>query len=82
MVGSTPARRTSQSSPEPRLILVALSCILFVPAGTFFVWTEASHTGEMYLFSAAFLAGMVAGWACVLVFGRPIRAALRGERGD
>jgi len=59
------------------LLLVALSCILFVPAGTFFVWQEASHTGEVYLFAAAFLPGIIAGWACLFAFGRPMWRALR-----
>jgi len=59
------------------LLLVALSCILFVPAGAFFVWKEASHTGEVYLFAAAFLPGIIAGWACLFAFGRPMWWALR-----
>ena len=58
------------------LILVALSCVLFVPAGAFFVWKEASYTGEMYLFAAAFLPGIIAGWACLFAFGKPIWTAL------
>jgi hypothetical protein len=37
------------------LLLVAVSCVLFVPAGTYFVWKEASYTGEVYLFAASFL---------------------------
>ncbi len=64
------------------LILVALSCILFVPAGAFFVWQEASYTGEMYLFAAAFLPGIIAGWACMFTFGKPIWAALHGGSGN
>ena len=59
------------------LLLVVLSCMLFVPAGTFFVWKEASHTGEVYLFAAAFLPGIIAGWACLFAFGRPMWWALR-----
>jgi hypothetical protein len=54
------------------LLLVAFSCVLFVPAGTYFVWREASYTGEVYLFAAVFLPGVMAGWACLFVFGRPI----------
>jgi len=61
------------------LLLVAVSCVLFVPAGTYFVWREASHTGEMYLFAAAFLPGVIAGWACLVMFGRPIWRVLRGS---
>jgi hypothetical protein len=59
------------------LLLVALSCLLFLPAGVFFVWREASHTGEVYLFAAMFLPGVVAGWACLFSFGKPIWRALR-----
>jgi hypothetical protein len=59
------------------LLLVALSCFLFVPAGAFFVWKEASYTGEIYLFAAAFLPGIIAGWACLVAFGGPMSRALR-----
>jgi hypothetical protein len=59
------------------LLLVAVSCILFVPAGTYFVWKEASDTGEMYVFAAAFLPGIIAGWACLFAFGKPLGRALR-----
>ncbi len=59
------------------LLLVAVSCVLFVPAGTYFVWKEASYTGEVYLFAASFLPGVIAGWACLFAFGKPIWNALR-----
>jgi hypothetical protein len=59
------------------LLLVGVSCVLFVPAGTYFVWKEASHTGEVYLFAASFLPGVIAGWACLFAFGKPIWNALR-----
>ena len=59
------------------LLLVAVSCVLFVPAGTYFVWKEASYTGEVYLFAATFLPGVIAGWACLFAFGKPIWNALR-----
>lgn len=59
------------------LLLVALSCILFVPAGAFFVWKEASHTGEIYVFAAAFLPGIIAGWACLVAFAGPLWRTLR-----
>jgi hypothetical protein len=59
------------------LLLVMVSCLLFVPAGTYFVWREASHTGEVYLFAASFLPGIAAGWACLFAFGRPIWNAVR-----
>jgi hypothetical protein len=61
------------------LLLVALSCVLFVPAGAFFVWKEASYTGEVYLFAAVFLPGVIAGWACLFTLGKPIWRALRME---
>ncbi len=61
------------------LLLVAISCILFVPAGTYFVWAEARHTGEIYLFAALFLPGVLAGWACLFAFGRDVwRVLARG----
>ena len=59
------------------LLLVAVSCVLFVPAGIYFVWKEASYTGEVYLFAASFLPGVIAGWACLFAFGAPIWNALR-----
>jgi hypothetical protein len=59
------------------LLLVGASCILFLPAGTFFVLKEAAHTGEVYLFAAVFLPGIGAGWACLFAFGKPIWRALR-----
>jgi hypothetical protein len=59
------------------LLLVAVCSVLFVPAGTFFVWKEASHTGEVYVFAAAFVPGIAAGWACLFAFGKPLWQALR-----
>jgi hypothetical protein len=59
------------------MLLVALACILFVPAGAYFVWREARYTGEMYLFAVCFLPGIVAGWACLFAFGGPIWRTLR-----
>ncbi|MDH3297361.1 MAG: hypothetical protein OEM96_03630 [Gemmatimonadota bacterium] len=59
------------------LLLVAVSCVLFVPGGTYFVWKEASHTGEIYLFAASFLPGVITGWACLVAFGKPIWRTLR-----
>jgi hypothetical protein len=58
------------------LLLVALSCVLFVPAGTYFVWREARHAGELYLFATLFLPGVLAGWACLFAFGRHLWWAL------
>ena len=59
------------------LLLVGIGCVLFVPAGTYFVWKEASYTGEVYLFAASFLPGVIAGWVCLFAFGGPIWKALR-----
>jgi hypothetical protein len=61
------------------LLLVAAACILFVPAGAYFVWTEASYTGEAILFGAIFAPGVLTGWASLLAFSRPLLAALRGH---
>lgn len=59
------------------LLLVALSCVLFVPAGVFFVWKESSWAGGAHIFAASFLPGVLAGWACLIAFGRPVWRALR-----
>jgi hypothetical protein len=59
------------------LLLVAVSCVSFLPAGGYFVWREAADAGEAVLFAAAFLPGIVAGWACLVGFGRPIVRFLR-----
>lgn len=59
------------------LLLVAVSCVLFVPAGMYFAWKEASYTGDVYLFAASFLPGVIAGWACLFAFGKPIWNTLR-----
>jgi hypothetical protein len=59
------------------LLLVALSCILFVPAGAFFVWKESSYAGGARIFAAGFLPGILAGWACLFAFGKPVWRALR-----
>ena len=59
------------------LLLVALSCVLFVPAAVFFVREESSWVGGASIFGIGFLPGIVAGWACLLVFGKPLWQALR-----
>ncbi len=59
------------------LLLVAVSCALFVPAGTYFVWKEASYTSDVYLFAVSFLPGVIAGWACLFAFGKPMLNTLR-----
>ena len=54
------------------LLLVAGCCLAFVPAGGYFVWREAQYVGEAMLFAVAFAPGILTGWACLLVFGRPL----------
>ena len=59
------------------LFLVALSCVLFLPAAAFFVWVESSYAGGVRIFAMSFIPGVLAGWACLLAFGRPVWRALR-----
>lgn len=59
------------------LLLVALCCVCFVPAGAYFVWQEASDAGEAVLFAVIFLPGVVSGWATLLAFSRAIWRYLR-----
>lgn len=54
------------------LLLVGGCCLAFVPAGGYFVWREAQYAGEAILFAAVFAPGVVTGWACLLVFGKPM----------
>jgi len=59
------------------LLLVALCCVLFIPAGAFFVWMESSWAGGARVFAASFLPGVLAGWACLIAFGKPVWRTLR-----
>lgn len=59
------------------LLLVALCCVLFVPAGSYFVWQEASYAAEAILFAAIFLPGVLCGWATLLAFSKAIWRYLR-----
>jgi hypothetical protein len=59
------------------LLLVALCCVCFVPAGAYFVWQEASYAGEAVLFVVVFLPGVLSAWATLLAFSRPIWRYLR-----
>ncbi len=59
------------------LLLVALCCIAFVPAGAYFVHHEARSHEEAVLFAVVFLPGVLMGWASLLRFGRPIARYLR-----
>ena len=54
------------------LVIVALSCVLFVPAGGYFVVTEAASVAEAVLFVVAVLPGVAMGWASAVAFGRPL----------
>lgn len=59
------------------VLAVAVSCLLLVPAGTCFVWTEANHVGEIVLFALSFLPGILTGLASLIVFGGPMWRFLR-----
>ncbi len=59
------------------LLLVALCCLAFVPAGAYFVHHEARSHEEAVLFAVVFLPGVRLGWASLLRFGRPIVRYLR-----
>jgi hypothetical protein len=61
------------------LVLVALSCVLFVPAAVFFVWMESSYAAGVRIFAMSFIPGVVAGWVCLFAFGRPVWRALRSD---
>lgn len=60
-------------------LVVAACCVLFIPAGAFFVWRESSWAGGARVFAASFLPGVLAGWACLIVFGKPVWKSLRPE---
>ncbi len=62
------------------LLGVALCCILFVPAGGYFVSQEARYGGEAILFVLIFAPGVLTGWASLFAFGGPIRDYLRRSR--
>jgi hypothetical protein len=61
------------------LLLVAISCVGFVPAGWYFVWREAGSLGEAVLFGVVFLPGVLTAWASLIAFGRPIAGHLAGR---
>lgn len=61
------------------ILIVALCCISFVPAGGYFVWKEATYVGEAVLFAAVFLPGVLMGWVCLFAFGQPMLAMLRSD---
>jgi len=55
------------------LLAVAACCLLLVPSGAFFVWSEARHTGEAILFVLLFLPGVLTSLASLIAFWRPMR---------
>jgi hypothetical protein len=59
------------------LLMVALCCLLLVPAGGYFVAREASYTGEAVLFWTIFAPGVLVGFATLTAFARPMARALR-----
>ncbi len=61
------------------LLGVASCCVLFVPAGGYFISQEARYAGEAVLFILLFAPGVLTGWASLFAFGGPIRAYLRGD---
>jgi peptidoglycan/LPS O-acetylase OafA/YrhL len=61
------------------LVLVALGCVLFVPAAVLFVWKESSYAGGVRIFAMSFMPGVLAGWACLFAFGGPVWRALRSD---
>ncbi len=61
------------------ILVLALCCVSFVPAGGYFVWKEATYAGEAVLFAAVFLPGVLMGWACLFAFGQPMLAMLRSD---
>lgn len=61
------------------ILVMAVSCILFVPAAGYLVWKEAAYPGEAMLFAVVFLPGIVTGWATLLAFGKPMMRFLRAK---
>jgi len=61
------------------LLLVALCCVLFVPAGGYFVANEARYAGEAMLFGALFAPGVFAGMATLFAFAKPLLRALHSD---
>lgn len=64
------------------LLLVGLFCLLFVPAGVFFLASEASSSGEAVLFGVAFLPGIAMAWASLVTFGPRLLRMLGASDGD
>jgi hypothetical protein len=54
------------------ILVVGLSGLLFLPAGAYFVWKEATYLGEATLFAALFLPGILAAGTTLLTFGGPM----------
>jgi len=54
------------------ILAVALSGLLFLPAGAYFVGKEATYSGEAALFALLFLPGILAAGATLLAYGGPM----------
>jgi len=61
------------------LLAVAGCCLLLVPIGGFFVWSEASYPGEAMLFILLFLPGVLTALASLIAFWHPMRKYVRGD---
>ena len=62
------------------VLQLAACCVLFVPSGSYFVWTEARYAGEAILFAVLFLPGVLTSWAVLLSFSRPMWRFLKTDR--
>ena len=54
------------------ILAVALSGLLFLPSGAYFVGKEATYSGEAALFAVLFLPGILAAGATLLAYGGPM----------
>lgn len=59
------------------LLLLAAGSLAFVPVGIHFAVSEATHSGEMALFVVLFLPGVLATFAVLAAFLRPMARLLR-----
>ena len=72
LVGLTFGLLLLQRQKTVGLLVVALSGLLFLPAGGYFVWKEATYAGEATLFAVLFLPGILAAGATLLAFAGPM----------
>jgi hypothetical protein len=59
------------------LLILAASCIAFLPLGATFLQREAHSPEEAWLLVAVFLPGVLMGWASLIAFSRPMLWFLR-----